>query len=240
MRNGESIVDKILMTEQFLSTQKTMLMPDVRELQVYKEHRHRFESVLPYLELDIRSSLAIKNALSKIAFQPFTFAIQLVKTLSQALLAGKRGGTPPGLNGAGAAVGAVAAIDKHAMVYKIQEMLREEATHASFAQELNRIAFAKVSTVKELSERSNIEYSYLNKLLNNKLRPNATISRDLTIKLCLALELDLLEANELMSRAGYILCGNTERDRLLSLCVQEKTGVMTANEILEARQLPLL
>jgi hypothetical protein len=84
----------------------------------------------------------------------------------------------------------------------ILQMVEDNADSETFAQRVKTMSFQKYKTTKEFSESENIDYSHLNKLINGKLRENAVISRDLAIKICLALELDLLDCNKLFPWQG--------------------------------------
>lgn len=232
---------KILALDRALEERSIILVPDLTQIQVFKDNPKTLQEYIPYIQSSIDYTRDLTGAFKKFLYSPFLFISEIIRkiqfrktTSSENVIdIGKVSNTSPS--------NFVKSIKSDDEVFtSILTMVEEHANTETFSQRVKVLSFQKFKTTKDFSELASIDYSHLNKLLNGKLRDNAVISRDLTIKICLALELDLLEANELLSLAGYILCGNTSRDRVLSLCVMQKTGVTTANIILEKRGLPLL
>ncbi|MEH7123715.1 hypothetical protein V7127_10705 [Bacillus sp. JJ1773] len=231
---------KILALDQSLEERNIVLVPDLTQIQVFKENPKSLQEYIPYIQSSIDYTTDLASALKKFLYSPFLFITELVRKIN---FIKKTPGnviemdnypTPFSLT-------SVKTIKSNDEIFNsILTMVEDNADSETFAQRVKTLSFQKYKTTKEFSESANVDYSHLNKLINGKLRENAVISRDLAIKICLALELDLLDCNELLSLAGYILCGNTRRDRVLSLCVMHKVGVTTANIILEKRGLPIL
>lgn len=121
---------------------------------------------------------------------------------------------------------------KKKVLSEIEKLLLNNSDISSFTSELNVISGKKGISLTSLADKACVDYSYLNKFINNKLPIGAVVSRDFTLKLCLALELNLHETNELITKAGYIICGQNERDIVISVCIENLVGLMTTNEIL--------
>lgn len=245
--NSSDLDKSIELAETLLEQKNILYMPDITRLKLYKEHPERFEGLMPYINGNIEFSIGLVSLFPKLLFTPFLLASKILRKF----LALKRDKTlPPSgqdlsslVISSGMATNVIAAPSREtndSILEAILDIAQEEADTVTFGEKVRDLSYSKFETNKRFAEMADIDYAYLNKLINGKLRPNATISRDLAIKICLALELDLLEANELLSLAGYILCGSTKRDRILSICVQQKAGVIATNEVLLKREQSLL
>jgi len=128
--------------------------------------------------------------------------------------------------------------EKEKILTDIETLLRSKSDINDFSTELNKLLGEKeVDNLSAFADKACVDYSYLNKIINRKLPDKTVVSRDFTIKLCLALELDLNESNDLISRAGYVICGQNKRDIVVSVCLQYRTGVMETNLILDELEL---
>jgi hypothetical protein len=231
---------KILALDHALEERNIVLVPDLAQIQVFKDNPKSLQEYIPYIQSSIDFTTDFASALKKFLYSPFLFISELVRKINFI----KK--TPENVtqveNYPNPLIStSVKSIKMNDEIFSsILTMVEDHIDTETFAQRVKNLSFQKYKTTKEFSDSANIDYSHLNKLINGKLRENAVISRDLAIKICLALELDLLDSNELLSLAGYILCGNTRRDRVLSLCVMHKVGVITTNIILDKRGLPIL
>lgn len=100
-----------------------------------------------------------------------------------------------------------------------------------------QIAFRSDLSQREICARAAIDEAYLSKLLNGKYDK---FTKDKLIRLCLALDLNLKDTNNILSKAGYILIGNNKRDVIISICVDSKQGLVMTNELLYQYNQPLL
>jgi hypothetical protein len=231
---------KILALDRSLEERNIVLVPDLTQIQVFKENPKTLQEYIPYIQSSIDYTRDLTGALRKFLYSPFLFITELVrkikfiKTTSENIIEMENKSNLL----TSTSIKTIKSNDE--IFSSILTMVEDNADTETFAQRVKNLSFQKYKTTKDFSQSANIDYSHLNKLINGKLRENAVISRDLAVKICLALELDLLESNELLSLAGYILCGNTTRDRVLSLCVMHKVGVMTTNILLDKRGLPIL
>jgi transcriptional regulator with XRE-family HTH domain len=94
-------------------------------------------------------------------------------------------------------------------------------------------------TQKELSERANVSYTTLNKVLNKKKNID-NISLNYILKLCLAMNLDIDETQKLLLFSGYVLTGKDDREIYLRLAIKNKLGVVKTNLYLDENNLQLL
>jgi DNA-binding Xre family transcriptional regulator len=231
---------KILALDRSLEERNIVLVPDLNQIQVFKENPKSLQEYIPYIQSNIDFTSDLAGTLKKFLYSPFLFITELIRKINF-IKKTSENVIEVDSNSNILAPTSVKAVKSNDEIFSsILTMVEDHADTETFAQRVKKLSFQKYKTTKEFSESANIDYSHLNKLINGKLRENAVISRDLAIKICLALELDLLDSNELLSLAGYILCGNTSRDRMLSLCIMHKTGVTQANIILEKRGLPIL
>lgn len=92
---------------------------------------------------------------------------------------------------------------------------------------------------KELSERANVSYTTLNKILNNRKNLD-NISMNYIIKLCLAMKLSIDETQKLLLLSGYVLTGKDDRERYIRLAIKDNLGVVKTNLYLDENNLPLL
>ncbi len=131
--------------------------------------------------------------------------------------------------------------DKEKILEEIDEALKVDANILDVVQKLNQIIFEKDLKLVEVADRSDIDYSYLNKFLNKKFdNNNKTITKSFLLRLCLALELDLNDTNDLICRAGYFLCGQDKRDIVISICIDNKAGLILTNQILDEKGFKIL
>lgn len=131
--------------------------------------------------------------------------------------------------------------EKEKILSDIETLLRSKSDINDFSAELNRLLGEKeIFNLSTFTEKACVDYSYLNKLINRKLPNKAVVSREFTLKLCLALELDLNESNDFISRAGYVICGQNKRDVVISVCLQYHAGVIDTNLILDELGLKIL
>ena len=94
-------------------------------------------------------------------------------------------------------------------------------------------------TQTQLANRANVEYTTLNKILNNR-RDVDNISKDYIVKLCIGLKLNLSESQELLMTAGYVLLGISERELFIRAAIQEGLSVTDANLVLDMNGMKLL
>jgi len=92
---------------------------------------------------------------------------------------------------------------------------------------------------KELSERANVNYTTLNKVLNKKKNID-NISMNYILKLCLAMNLDIDETQKLLLFSGYVLTGKDDREIYLRTAIKNKLGVVKTNLYLDENNLQLL
>jgi transcriptional regulator with XRE-family HTH domain len=97
---------------------------------------------------------------------------------------------------------------------------------------------SNMSQVK-LANEANVEYTTLNKILNNR-RDVDSISKDYIIKLCLGLNLNIRESQELLMSAGYVLLGINERELFIRAAIQEGLSITDANLVLDMNNMKLL
>jgi hypothetical protein len=196
---------------------------NLEELEILKEEDPRLKEIVASLGTDIQVSQAVKSFWDSPFYFIYNFIQKIVDTVTGKSTETKK--TKP---------------EKEKILKDLEKILKEKAKSLNFTQELKRLVAIKTSTLKELSDYAMVEYSYLNKLINGKLPEQATISRDLIVRLCLAMKLNLLQSNELMSKAGYLLSGQNERDITLCICIESGAGVILTNELLEERKQKLL
>jgi len=89
----------------------------------------------------------------------------------------------------------------------------------SFSEELFSYIDAKGLTDAEVYKRVNVDRRLFSKIRTNK---DYQPSRDTTIKLMIALELDLFEAEQFMGKAGYALSNSSKRDLIIKYFVENK------------------
>jgi len=94
-------------------------------------------------------------------------------------------------------------------------------------------------TQTQLANRANVEYTTLNKILNNR-RDVDNISKDYIVKLCIGLKLNLSESQELLMTAGYVLLGISERELFIRAAIQEGLNITDANLVLDMNGMKLL
>jgi transcriptional regulator with XRE-family HTH domain len=97
---------------------------------------------------------------------------------------------------------------------------------------------SNMSQVK-LANEANVEYTTLNKILNNR-RDVDNISKDYIIKLCLGLNLNIRESQELLMSAGYVLLGINERELFIRAAIQEGLSITDTNLVLDINNMKLL
>jgi transcriptional regulator with XRE-family HTH domain len=97
---------------------------------------------------------------------------------------------------------------------------------------------SNMSQVK-LANEANVEYTTLNKILNNR-RDVDSISKDYIIKLCLGLNLNIRESQELLMSAGYVLLGINERELFIRAAIQEGLSITDTNLVLDINNMKLL
>lgn len=94
-------------------------------------------------------------------------------------------------------------------------------------------------TQTQLANRANVEYTTLNKILNNR-RDVESISKDYILKLCLGLNLNLNESQELLMSAGYVLLGISERELFIRAAIEEGLSITDTNLVLDMNGMKLL
>ena len=93
---------------------------------------------------------------------------------------------------------------------------------------------SNMSQVKFANE-ANVEYTTLNKILDVD-----SISKDYIIKLCLGLNLNIRESQELLMSAGYVLLGINERELFIRAAIQEGLSITDTNLVLDINNMKLL
>ena len=122
--------------------------------------------------------------------------------------------------------------DKEKILSDIETVLASKKNEYAFSNVLKNIMLEKNFTMAKLAQEANVDYSYLNKLMNNKL-PENSIRKDYIIKLAFAMHLNVIETGLLLEPAGYILFGAGERETFLMVCLEHGVPLDEVNELLE-------
>ena len=109
---------------------------------------------------------------------------------------------------------------------------------SSFAVELLSLMEAKGLKSQELYKRANVNRDVYCKIIKDS---SYTVGRDTAISFAIALGLNLEETQRLLSRAGYVLMDNNERDSVILSCMYRgETQVVNVNLTLaKYKQKPL-
>lgn len=81
-------------------------------------------------------------------------------------------------------------VEKGKVIAEIESVLRGNLNENDFIQGLNKTISESGYTQSQLANKAPIDYTYLNKILNRKLPPGSTVSRDIIIKIALAFGID--------------------------------------------------
>lgn len=96
---------------------------------------------------------------------------------------------------------------------------------------------------KEYKDSDVYKKSYVSKQTFSKIRKSQNYhpDKDTAIKLCLGLELDINETNDLLSKSGYTLSPSIKRDLVIKYFIENKEfNIMGLNDVLYDLDLPLL
>lgn len=130
--------------------------------------------------------------------------------------------------------------DKEKILNEIEQALKMKINILDVVQELKRIIAEKDISIIEIAKRADLDYSTLNKFLNKKRPENAAITKEYLLRICIALELNLSETNNVISHAGYFLSGKDRRDIVISVCIENKAGLVLINQILYEKGFKIL
>ncbi len=122
---------------------------------------------------------------------------------------------------------------------ELEKIVGNKKDMESFEYLLRRHYVKSNMSQVNLANRANVEYTTLNKILNNK-REVENISKDYIIKLCLGLNLNMRESQELLMSAGYVLLGISERELFIRAAIQEGLNITDANLVLDMNGMKLL
>lgn len=219
----KELKEKIEASEKLLNEQGIWTVPDLQDtLDSLKDPAaDKLKSVL---KDDIRVSEELKK-MGKFVSQLFSPITYIWKMFKSEL-----------------AAPTVKTAEKEQALSELLKKLSEQASLQSFVAELNKYLnpYLAEHSLRQLSEEAMIDYSYLNKLYNNKLPQHREVGRDLILKLALVLKLSSKDANELLKKAGYFLAGENTRDLIIGHCLDHKAGLDDTNTYLyEKGQKPL-
>ncbi|MDW7668893.1 MAG: helix-turn-helix transcriptional regulator, partial [Bacillota bacterium] len=122
---------------------------------------------------------------------------------------------------------------------ELEKIVGNKKDMESFEYLLRRYYVKSNMSQVNLANRANVEYTTLNKILNNK-REVENISKDYIIKLCLGLNLNMRESQELLMSAGYVLLGISERELFIRAAIQEGLNITDTNLVLDMNGMKLL
>ncbi|MFO7887393.1 MAG: hypothetical protein R6U59_03665 [Eubacteriales bacterium] len=129
--------------------------------------------------------------------------------------------------------------DLRDMASELQKIVGKRKDMEGFEYLLRRHYVKSNKSQVDLANRANVDYTILNKILNNK-RELETISKDYIIKLCLGLNLNIRESQELLMSAGYVLLGVSERELFIRAAIQEELNITDTNLVLDMNGMKLL
>jgi len=122
---------------------------------------------------------------------------------------------------------------------ELEEIVENRKDIEDFEYLLRRHYVKSNMSQVNLANRANVEYTTLNKILNNK-REVENISKDYIIKLCLGLRLNIRQSQELLMSAGYVLVGISERELFIRAAIQEGLNITDTNLVLDLNGMKLL
>jgi len=122
---------------------------------------------------------------------------------------------------------------------ELQKIVEKRKDMEGFEYLLRRHYVKSNKSQVDLANRANVDYTILNEILNNK-RELKTISKDYIIKLCLGLNLNIRESQELLMSAGYVLLGVSERELFIRAAIQEELNITDTNLVLDMNGMKLL
>lgn len=110
------------------------------------------------------------------------------------------------------------------------ETLFGQQVNRSFSDTLIRLINREGMRDSEVYKAAGIDRRLFSKIISNRdYKP----SKNTCIALALAMKLDIDDANEFISRAGYTLSHSIKRDLVIEYCIREKEySVMYVNELL--------
>lgn len=108
----------------------------------------------------------------------------------------------------------------------------EELVNKSFVSKMLDIIREKGLKDPDVYRAAQIDRRLYSKMISNRLYAP---SKDTCVAICLALQLSLKEANDMLSRAGYVLSHSSKRDIIIEyLFVTKHYNVTDANYILHS------
>lgn len=216
--NEKELRGKISVSEKLLNEQGIWTVPDLEE-NLNSLKNPAADKLISVLKDDITVSEKVKGIKNFVLFllAPITYIMKLLSWDDSKTAAPKEKTT-----------------EKEQALSELLKNLSEQASLQSFTLELNKYLnpYLVGHSLKQLSEKAMIDYSYLNKLHNNKLPKDREIGRDLIFKLALVLRLSWNDTNGLLIKAGYFLAGECTRDLIIGYCLEYKVGLDTTNNYL--------
>ena len=111
-------------------------------------------------------------------------------------------------------------------------------TEDTFSVKLFSIIDSKGLKDPEVYKKANIDRKLFSKIRSNE---NYNPSKKTAIALAIALELNLKDTQDLLSRAGYVLSKSNKFDLVIEYCITHKNyNIFDINNILFSFDLPLL
>jgi hypothetical protein len=118
----------------------------------------------------------------------------------------------------------------------LEAWLKRFGATESFSERLNRYMAAKALTGPALYNKAHISRSVFSDVQSGKAPSKKT-----AVKICMALELTLKQAMELLQLAGYTLSRNRKEDLIIMYCILKKEyGLIKVNHILHENNCQLL
>lgn len=115
------------------------------------------------------------------------------------------------------------------LIKDLDSILRDKYNEEEFKTYLQKLIIDKGFENSEIIFKSNIDKSYFYKILTGEKIP----SRDRIIQIAIALELNVIETNDLLGKLGYALYGGNKRDMIIIHCIENKINLIDIDYILD-------
>jgi hypothetical protein len=112
---------------------------------------------------------------------------------------------------------------------ELDVILKQKIDTVGFGKYIESLIAKKDFKIVDVIKGSGMEQSYLYKIIKGTKTP----SRDQAIKLAIALNLNIIETNDLLARLGYILYGENKRDSIISFCIARGASLYDIDSILD-------